>query len=71
MTDLMKIRLCAMINNELQQVDADISNELIWARASLTKEDNAMFMENVASYNEYKELLLDLRKQVEEGELVL
>lgn len=71
MTDLMKIRLCAMINNELQQVDANISNELIWARASLTKEDNAMFMENVASYNEYKELLLDLRKQVEEGELVL
>lgn len=71
MTDLMRVRLLAMIDAEMKQVAGMISNEAIWTHGSSTKEDAQMHSDNISELEEYQETLLKLREQVVEGELVI
>jgi hypothetical protein len=68
MSDIMKIRLLTMIDNEMKQVVGAISNESLWADGSTTEEETQMHYDNVADLEEYKSLLLRMREQVVEDE---
>ena len=68
MSEITKTKLLAMIDNEMQQVVGDISNETLWANGSTTKEGCQMHYDNVADLVEYQTLLLIMRKQIVEGE---
>lgn len=67
MTDLMKIRMLAMLDNEIEEVNGSISNELLWSQSSATAEEAEMFADNVENLTEYKAVLSKMREQVEEG----
>lgn len=67
MTDLIKIRMLAMLDNEIEEVNGSISNELLWSQSSATEEEAEMFTDNVESLTEYKAVLSKMREQVEEG----
>jgi hypothetical protein len=67
MTDLIKIRMLAMLDNEIEEVNGSISNELLWLQSSATAEEAEMFVDNVAKLTEYKAVLSKMREQVEEG----
>ena len=69
MTEIMKIRLLAMVDTELEQVAGMISNETLWMHGSSDMEQTQMHVENIANLEEYKSLLLRMREQVVEGEL--
>lgn len=69
MTNLTKIRMLSMLDEELKQVKGMISNELLWAQGSVDEEQSEMHMENAADLEEYKELLLRMREKTIEGEL--
>lgn len=67
MTDLIKIRMLAMLDNEIEEVNGSISNELLWSQSSATEEEAEMFADNVEKLTEYKAVLSKMREQVEEG----
>lgn len=67
MTEIMKIRLLAMVDTELEQVAGMISNETLWMHGSDTQEESQMHVDNIADLEEYKALLLRMKEQVEEG----
>ena len=67
MTNLMKIRMLAMLDNEIEEVNGSISNELLWSQSSATAEEAEMFVDNVENLTEYKAVLSKMREQVEEG----
>lgn len=69
MTDLMRVRMLAMIDDEMKQVAGMISNEAIWACGSSTEEEAQMHSENITELEEYQEILFKLREQAVEGEL--
>ena len=69
MTEIMKIRLLAMLDEELKQVVGMISNEALWAHGSATEEDAQMHTDNIVDLEEYKEVLLKMREQVVEETL--
>jgi hypothetical protein len=67
MTNLIKIRMLAMLDNEIEEVNGSISNELLWSQSSATAEEAEMFVDNIAKLTEYKAVLSKMREQVEEG----
>lgn len=67
MTNIMKIRMLAMLDNEIEEVNGSISNELLWSKSSTTAEEAEMFVDNAESLTEYKAVLSKMREQVEEG----
>lgn len=67
MTDLIKIRMLAMLDNEIEEVNGSISNELLWLHSSATAEEAEMFVDNVEKLTEYKAVLSKMREQIEEG----
>ena len=69
MTNLTKIRMLSMLDEELKQVKGMISNELLWAQGQDDEEQSEMHMENAADLEEYKELLRRMREKTIEGEL--
>jgi hypothetical protein len=71
MSDLIRVRMLAMLDAEMKQVAGMISNETIWAHGSSTEEDAQMHSDNIAELEEYQETLLKLREQVVEGELTI
>lgn len=68
MSDIMRIRLLAMIDAEMRQVVGMISNESLWAHGSRSEEDFQMHVDNMADLEEYKALLLRMREKVVEEE---
>lgn len=69
MSDIMKIRLLAMIDEEMKQVVGMISNETLWMHGSDNQEESQMHVDNIADLEEYKALLLRMREKVVEEEL--
>lgn len=69
MSDIMKIRLLAMIDEEMKQVVGMISNETLWMHGSNTTEESQMHVDNLADLEEYRALLLRMRDKVVEEEL--
>lgn len=69
MSDFAKIRLLAMIDNEIEEVTGAISNNRLWMHGSDTMEEAAMFQENIAELEEYKGTLFELRKQIYGGKI--
>jgi hypothetical protein len=68
MSELMKIRLLAMIDSELKHVAGMISNETLWMHGSNTKDDQIIHMSNIADLEDYNSLLLRMREKVVEEE---
>lgn len=69
MSDIMRIRLLAMIDSEMSQVAKMISNENTWALGSTDESDARMHVQNMTELEEYQETLLKLREKVVEEEL--
>jgi uncharacterized protein involved in tellurium resistance len=68
MTEMIKIRMLAMIDRELEDVKDNIRNNEVWKRGSTTEEEAQMFDENITDLEVYTEILLELRENVEKGE---
>ena len=68
MSEIMKIRLLTMIDEEMKQVAGMISNETLWMHGSNTQEESQMHVDNLADLEEYKALLLRMRDKVVEEE---
>jgi hypothetical protein len=67
MSEMIKIRMLAMIDREIEDVEDNIRNNEVWKHGSSTKEEADMFEENITDLEVYKEMLLDLRAKVTEG----
>jgi hypothetical protein len=67
MSEMIKIRMLAMIDREIEDVEDNIRNNEVWKHGSSTKEEAEMFEENITDLEVYKEMLLDLRAKVTEG----
>jgi hypothetical protein len=67
MSEMIKIRMLAMIDREIEDVENNIRNNEVWKHGSSTKEEAEMFEENITDLEVYKEMLLDLRAKVTEG----
>ena len=66
MSEIIKSRLLAMINSELEEVNKMISNEKLWLFGSTTEESSQIHSENIANLEEFKGILKTMRKQIEE-----
>lgn len=67
MSDLMKIRMLAMIDEELNDVQGSISNNKLWMHAATDLDEAAMFTENITDLEDYKKVLIKMRVQVNDG----
>lgn len=68
MSDLMKIRLLAMLDEEIKEVEGSISNNRLWMLGSDNEDDMVLFQSNINDLEEYKETLQKMRVQVMRGE---
>lgn len=68
MSDLMKIRLLAMLDEEIKEVEGSISNNRLWMLGSDDEDDMVLFQSNINDLEEYKEALQKMRVQVMRGE---
>ena len=68
MSDLMKIRLLAMLDEEIKEVEGSISNNRLWMLGSDDEDDMILFQSNINDLEEYKETLQRMRTQVMKGE---
>lgn len=66
MSEMVKIWLAELFHNEIEQVNGTISNNRLWLHSSENDEEAEMFMQNIESLEEYKQILLDMKQQVEE-----
>jgi hypothetical protein len=67
MSDFMKIRMLAMIDEELNEVQGSISNNKLWMFAAADAEEVSMFSENLVDLEDYKKVLMKMRVQVNDG----
>lgn len=67
MSEVTRMWLVTMFDSEIKEVDGTISNNRLWAKGCDSAEDAAMFEDNIADLEEYKEVLLKLREQAVEG----
>lgn len=67
MSEMVKIWLAEMVHREIEQVNGTISNNCLWLHSSESSEEAEMFTANIASLEEYKTVLLQLQKKIEEG----
>ncbi len=66
MTEMIKIRMLAMIDREIEDVEGNIKDNEVWKHGSSTEEEVEMFEENITDLEAYKEMLLYLRAKVTE-----
>lgn len=66
MSEMTKIWLAEMLHREIEQINGAISNNCLWLHSSESSEEAEMFTSNIASLEEYKSTLLEMKKQVEE-----
>jgi hypothetical protein len=66
---MVKIWLTELFQKEIENAKVSMSNNRLWAIGSNTKEEADMFIENIASLEEYVQILSSLIKQVEEETL--
>ena len=71
MSEMVKIWLAEMVHREIEQVNGTISNNCLWLHSSESSEEAEMFMANIASLEEYKTVLLQLQKKIEEGDFTV
>ena len=67
MSEMIKIWLAEMVHREIEQVNGTISNNCLWLHSSESTEEAEMFTANIASVEEYKTVLLQMQKKIEEG----
>lgn len=67
MSEMAKIWLAEMVHREIEQVNGTISNNCLWLHSSESPEEAEMFTANIASLEEYKTVLLQMQKKIEEG----
>ena len=67
MSEMIKIWLAEMVHREIEQVNGTISNNCLWLHSSESTEKAEMFTANIASLEEYKTVLLQMQKKIEEG----
>ncbi len=68
MSDIMKIRMLSMLDEEIKEVEGSISNNRLWMLGSDDEDDMILFQSNINDLEEYKETLQKMRTQVMKGE---
>jgi hypothetical protein len=58
-----------MIDTEIKEVTGDISNQRLWIHGTIDIETTAMFVSNIKELEEYRETLINLRKQIYGGKI--
>ena len=71
MSEMVKIWLAEMVHREIEQVNGTISNSCLWLHSSESSEEAEMFTANIASLEEYKTVLLQMQKKIEEGDFTV
>lgn len=71
MSEMVKIWLAEMVHQEIEQVNGTISNNRLWLHSSESTEEAEMFTTNIESLEEYKTVLLQMQKKIEEGNFVV
>lgn len=66
MTELFKTRLIEMLDAEIKSVNADISNNNIWLKSCVTRQEQTAYIENIVDLEEYRDILSEMKRQVEE-----
>ena len=69
MSETVKLWLLTMLEGELKNVDSDISNNRLWQKGCSDDETIMMYEQNITDLEEYKEVLSQMRGQIEEGKL--
>lgn len=69
MSDLIRTRLLAMIDSELEQTAGSISNNKLWMHGSGTQEEAAMFEQNIEELMELEDILKIMRERIMEDTL--
>lgn len=69
MSETVKLWLLAMLEGEFKNVDSDISNNRLWQKGCSDDETAMMYEQNITDLEEYKEVLSQMRGQVEKGTL--
>lgn len=57
MTEIIKIWLTNMYEENIEETKVAISNERLWAKAATSTEETEMHMNNIANMEEYIEVL--------------
>lgn len=68
MPEFIKVRLIEMLDKEVEQTNGEISNNNIWLKSCLTKQEQTTFIETIVDLEEYRAILLEMKRQVETGE---
>lgn len=64
-----KLWLIAMLTNEIEETNQNIKNYIIWERGCRNPEELLGYAEQISNLHEYRDILTNLLKQVEEGTL--
>lgn len=65
MNEMTKGCLAEMLDTEIKDVNATISNNCLWAHGSETEEEAEMFTSNIRSLEDYRSVLLKMKEQIE------
>lgn len=67
MDEMHRIWLIEMLEREIEETNANISNNAIWANGSEDKCEVESFITNIRSLEDYKQILTNLKGSIEEG----
>lgn len=65
MTEMHKFWLEQLYQNEIEEVEGTIENERMWALGGATEEETSMHESNIEELISYKELLEELKEEVQ------
>ena len=67
MSEAVKIWLLAMFGTELEEIEQNIKNYNLWLLGCNNPDEIPLYEQTLEEFEEYKELLTNCIKQVEEG----
>ena len=70
MSEMIKIWLIEMLSSEIKETNANIANNVLWARGSTTPDSAENFANNISELEDYKSLLFKMKRQlIEKGSI--
>ena len=68
MTEMNKIWLLAMLDNEIEETNGNIANNTFWSLGSETPEIAEEYNQTLLDLEDYKQTLENIKKKIEEDE---
>lgn len=69
MSETVKLWTLNMLDTELKTVEGDISNNKVWLKGCGNDEMIADYKQHILDLEEYREVLIQMKKKIEEGDL--